>query len=218
VHPTAKIGEGARIGPFVTVAAGASVGARTALFEGARLYGDARVGDDCVIHANVVIRERCSVGNRVILASGVAIGTDGFGYRPSPDGRGIAKIPHIGTVVIEDDVEIGANSCVDRGKFGATLIDAGERARALTFGVKADLVESLGADKYVYFSISGAEARSEQLAELASESVIGENRFVARVSADSNAATGQTVELALDTTKLHVFDADTGVNLSALAR
>jgi UDP-3-O-[3-hydroxymyristoyl] glucosamine N-acyltransferase len=127
VHPTAKIGEGARIGPFVTIAAGASVGARTALFEGARLYGDARVGDDCVIHANVVIRERCSVGNRVILASGVAIGTDGFGYRPSPDGRGIAKIPHIGTVVIEDDVEIGANSCVDRGKFGATRIGAGTK-------------------------------------------------------------------------------------------
>jgi len=100
----------------------------------------------------------------------------------------------------------------------ATLIDAGERARALTFGVKADLVESLGADKYVYFSISGAEARSEQLAELASESVIGENRFVARVSAESKAATGQTVELALDTTKLHVFDADTGVNLSAPPR
>jgi UDP-3-O-[3-hydroxymyristoyl] glucosamine N-acyltransferase len=67
------------------------------------------------------------VGNRVILASGVAIGTDGFGYRPSPDGRGIAKIPHIGTVVIEDDVEIGANSCVDRGKFGATRIGAGTK-------------------------------------------------------------------------------------------
>jgi multiple sugar transport system ATP-binding protein len=100
----------------------------------------------------------------------------------------------------------------------AALIDAHQRAQSLTFGVNADLVESLGADKYVYFSTSGAGARSEQLAELASESGAGENRFVARVSADSNAATGQTVELALNPTKLHIFDADTGVNLSAPAR
>ncbi len=127
VHPTAEIGEGARIGAFVSVGAGAKVGARTALFEGVRLYEGATVGIDCVLHANVVIRERCVVGNRVILASGVAIGTDGFGYRPSSDGRGIAKVPHIGNVVIEDDVEIGANSCVDRGKFGATRIGMGSK-------------------------------------------------------------------------------------------
>ena len=97
----------------------------------------------------------------------------------------------------------------------ATLIDAHERANSLTFGVKADLVESLGADKYVYFSTSGAAARSAQLAELAAESGTGDNRFVARVSAESQASTGQTVELALDTTKLHIFDAETGVNLTA---
>lgn len=97
----------------------------------------------------------------------------------------------------------------------AALIDAHERANSLTFGVKADLVESLGADKYVYFSTSGAAARSAQLAELAAESGAGDNRFVARVSAESKASTGQTVELALDTTKLHIFDAETGVNLTA---
>jgi len=97
----------------------------------------------------------------------------------------------------------------------AALIDAHERGRALTFGVKADLVESLGADKYVYFSTSGAAARSAQLTELAAESSMGENRFVARVSAESKAATGQTVELALDTSKLHIFDVQTGVNLTA---
>jgi len=127
IHPDATIGEGARIGPFVSVAAGATVGPRTTLFEGVRLYPGVRIGADCTLHANVVIRERCMVGNRVILASGVVIGSDGFGYRPSPDGRGIAKIPHIGHVVIEDDVEIGANSCVDRGKFGASRIGAGTK-------------------------------------------------------------------------------------------
>lgn len=97
----------------------------------------------------------------------------------------------------------------------AALIDAAERARSLTFGVRADLVESLGADKYVYFSTGSDGAHSAHLAELAADSVGGEARYVARVSADSAAATGATVELALDATKLHVFDADTGVNLTA---
>jgi len=96
----------------------------------------------------------------------------------------------------------------------ATLVDAGERARALTFRVTADLVESLGADKYVYFTMPGAAARSAHLAEL-SEVGVGENRFVARVSAESVAATGQPVDLALDTAKVHVFDAETGLVLPA---
>jgi multiple sugar transport system ATP-binding protein len=100
----------------------------------------------------------------------------------------------------------------------ATLMEPHERARALTFGVRADLVESLGADKYVYFSTGGAGASSAQLAELAADSGVGHNRYVARVSADSAAATGQTVELALDITRLQVFDAVSGVNLTAHSR
>jgi len=97
----------------------------------------------------------------------------------------------------------------------ATLLEPHERARALTFGIRADLVESLGADKYVYFSAGGGSAQSAHLSELAADSGIGENRYVARVSADSRAATGQTVELALNAAKVHVFDAASGVNLSA---
>jgi multiple sugar transport system ATP-binding protein len=100
----------------------------------------------------------------------------------------------------------------------ATLMEPHERARALTFGVRADLVESLGADKYVYFSTGGAGASSAQLAELAADSGVGHNRYVARVSADSAAASGQTVELALDITRLQVFDAVSGVNLTAPSR
>jgi multiple sugar transport system ATP-binding protein len=100
----------------------------------------------------------------------------------------------------------------------ATLMEPHERARALTFGVRADLVESLGADKYVYFSTGGAGASSAQLAELAADSGVGHNRYVARVSADSAAASGQTVELALDITRLQVFDAVSGVNLTAHSR
>lgn len=128
VHPTAVIEPGARlgaevrIGPGCWVAAGAAVGDRTSLFAGVSIYPGASVGADCTFHSGVSIRERCRVGNRVILHSGVAIGTDGFGYRPAPGGRGILKVPHLGNVVLEDEVEIGANSCVDRGKFGSTVI------------------------------------------------------------------------------------------------
>ncbi len=122
VEPGARLGEGVRIGPGCWIAAGASVGDRTVLYAGVSIYPGATVGKDCTFHSNVSIRERCRVGDRVILHSGVAIGTDGFGYRPAPGGRGILKVPHLGNVVLEDEVEIGANSCVDRGKFGSTTI------------------------------------------------------------------------------------------------
>src|SRR6478672_6178907 len=94
------------------------------------------------------------------------------------------------------------------------LIDTYARIRALTFEVTVEMVESLGADKYVHFGVEGAGAQSAQLAELAADSSIGENEFVARVSAESAAAVGQQLELALDTAKLTLFDADSGVNLS----
>ena len=97
----------------------------------------------------------------------------------------------------------------------AALADPIERVRSLIFRVNADLVESLGADKYVYFSMPGAGAQSSHLAELAADSGVGHNRYVARVSGESSAATGHPVDLALDTAKLHLFDATSGVNLSA---
>jgi multiple sugar transport system ATP-binding protein len=99
----------------------------------------------------------------------------------------------------------------------ATLVDVLERIRALTFEVSIDLVESLGAEKYAYFTTGGDGAQSDQLAELAAESSgggAGGNQFVARLSADSPATGGQKIELALDTAKIHIFDANTGVNLS----
>lgn len=99
----------------------------------------------------------------------------------------------------------------------ASLIDGYQRLRALTFEVKADMVESLGAEKYVYFTAPGAGAQSEQLAELAADSGIGENEFIARVSASSTAAKGQPLELAFDTTKIAIFDADSGANLTVSA-
>jgi multiple sugar transport system ATP-binding protein len=96
----------------------------------------------------------------------------------------------------------------------AALIDAYQRLQALTFEVKVDMVESLGADKYVYFTTAGWDVHSAQLAELADESDGQENQFVARVPHESQAAKGQSLELACDTLKLAVFDADSGVNLT----
>jgi UDP-3-O-[3-hydroxymyristoyl] glucosamine N-acyltransferase len=94
---------------------------------GVRIHADVVVGASSILHANTVVRHECVIGRRVILHQNVSIGADGFGYRPAPDGRGLVKMPHIGNVVIEDDVEIGANSCVDRGKFGSTVIGAGTK-------------------------------------------------------------------------------------------
>ncbi|BBY05153.1 ABC transporter ATP-binding protein [Mycobacterium noviomagense] len=96
----------------------------------------------------------------------------------------------------------------------AALIDAYQRLQALTFEVKVDMVESLGADKYVYFTTAGWDVHAAQLAELAEESEGQENQFVARVPHESKAAKGQSLELACDTLKLAVFDADSGVNLT----
>jgi multiple sugar transport system ATP-binding protein len=96
----------------------------------------------------------------------------------------------------------------------AALIDTYARIRALTFEVKVDFVESLGADKYVHFKTEGGGAQAAQLAELAADSGVNENEFVARVSTQSTATPGQTMELAFDTSKITIFDADTGANLT----
>ena len=97
----------------------------------------------------------------------------------------------------------------------SALIDAYQRISALTFEVNVDMVESLGADKYVYFTAEGPPVRSEQLSELDAESGSAEHEFVARVPAASKAAKGAQLELAFDTTQIAVFDPETGVNLTA---
>jgi UDP-3-O-[3-hydroxymyristoyl] glucosamine N-acyltransferase len=127
VHPSAQLGARVRIGPQVTIDAGARIGDDVILHPGVRIYADVEIGEGCVLHANAVVRHRCRLGRRVILHQNVSIGADGFGYRPPRGGHGWVKIPHLGNVMIEDDVEIGANSCVDRAKFGTTLVGEGTK-------------------------------------------------------------------------------------------
>ncbi len=125
VDPSAVVDPTAVVGPQCCVAAGCRIGPRAILVAGVRLYRDVEIGEASVLHASVTVRERCVIGRRTTLHCGVAVGTDGFGYRPSA--TGLVKVPHLGNVVIGDDVEIGANTCIDRGKFGSTTIGDGTK-------------------------------------------------------------------------------------------
>lgn len=126
VADSARIGEGARIAAGVHVGDNARIGARATVHPGVVVYPEVSIGDDFTAHANVVIRERVRIGNRVTLAAGVALGGEGFGYIPLPGG-GVQNIRQIGTVELEDDVEIGANTTIDRAAIGVTRIEAGAK-------------------------------------------------------------------------------------------
>jgi UDP-3-O-[3-hydroxymyristoyl] glucosamine N-acyltransferase len=137
VSSRASVAEGARIDPsaevkdFAFVGAGATVGARTILFPGVVVGEGARVGDDCILYPNVVVRERCVVGNRCILQPGAVVGGDGFGFAFDMEGDGSGprhyKVPQSGIAELEDDVELGANSCVDRATLGRTVVRKGAK-------------------------------------------------------------------------------------------
>jgi UDP-3-O-[3-hydroxymyristoyl] glucosamine N-acyltransferase len=148
-HPTAHVAEGAYVGP------GARIGARTVLHPGVTVLDGAQIGDDCLLWPGVVVREGCVVGNRVILQPNVVIGSDGFGFAFDLEGDGEGpihrKVPQAGIVRIEDDVEIGACSCVDRATLGETVIGRGVKidnlvqvAHNVTVGPLALLVAQVG--------------------------------------------------------------------------
>ncbi len=129
VHPTACIdetaiiGEDCYIGPYAYIGEGVSVGRGCQIYAHVVVEKNAKVGEDCIFYPNVSVYHDCVVGNRVILHSGCVIGADGFGFAPAADGY--EKIPQIGNVVLEDDVEIGANACVDRSTMGSTYVRRG---------------------------------------------------------------------------------------------
>lgn len=125
VHRGARLGRDVSVAPFAVIEDGAVIGDRTVVFPGVFVGEDVSVGDDCVLHPNVVIYRGVRLGSRVILHAGCVIGADGFGYIPSPDG--LRKIPQVGTVEIGDDVEIGANTAVDRAALGVTRIGRGTK-------------------------------------------------------------------------------------------
>jgi UDP-3-O-[3-hydroxymyristoyl] glucosamine N-acyltransferase len=131
VMPEACIGTGVSLGEDITIYPGAIVGDNVTLGDGcvihpgAVIYAGVAIGDNTTIHANAVVRERCRIGNRCVIQPGAVIGSDGFGY--APDGSSYYPIPQIGIVVLEDDVEIGANTCIDRAALEVTLIRRGTK-------------------------------------------------------------------------------------------
>lgn len=126
VADNAKIGADVFIGAFCCVGENSEIGDETQIRAGAKIGDNVKIGKNCKIHPNVFIEDGCVIGDRVILHAGAIVGADGFGY--VRDGaKGYVKFPQIGTVIIEDDVEIGANTCVDRGALGETKIGAGTK-------------------------------------------------------------------------------------------
>src|SRR5436309_7873389 len=120
-----SLGEGVSIWPFVTLDDRVSIGRGTTLYPNVFVGEGSVIGEDCVIYPNVTIRERVTIGNRVIIHSGTVIGSDGFGY--IQEGGRHRKIPKVGTMLIEDDVELGANVTVDRATFGKTIVRRGTK-------------------------------------------------------------------------------------------
>ncbi len=122
----ASLGADVSVGPFVVIGAGAVIGARSVIYPNVVIGAGARVGEDCILHAHASLRDGVVLGNRVIIQNGAVIGSDGFGFVRQPDGSHL-KIPQYADVVIEDDVEIGANTTIDRPAIGETRIRAGTK-------------------------------------------------------------------------------------------
>lgn len=123
IAPTAKIGKEVYIAPFAYIGEGAVIGDNTAIYPHVTVCEHAQIGQNSILYPHVTVYHDCRIGNQCILHAGCVIGADGFGFAPSPEGY--EKIPQIGIVVIEDNVEIGANTCVDRSTMGATIVHKG---------------------------------------------------------------------------------------------
>ena len=124
ISPTAKIGENVYIAPFVFVGEGASIGNYASVDAGTYVGDNAIIGSNTTLHAGVKIEKECEIGANCIIHAGVVVGSDGFGFAPTTDGT-YRKIPQVGNVIVEDDVEIGANTTIDRATLGSTIIRKG---------------------------------------------------------------------------------------------
>ena len=123
IAASAKIGENVYIAPFVVVGENCEIGDGTMLYDGVSVGDGAKIGNECILYAHVTVYHGCRIGNNCILHSGCVIGADGFGFAPTLTGYN--KIPQMGIVTIEDNVEIGANTCIDRATMGSTIIHSG---------------------------------------------------------------------------------------------
>jgi UDP-3-O-[3-hydroxymyristoyl] glucosamine N-acyltransferase len=204
VADDAAIGLDVSIGAFVAIGAGAAIGARTIVYPHAVIGPRARVGDDCVIHSQVSIRERVVVGHRVTLHDGVVVGSDGFGFAPQKDGTHL-KIPQHADVVIEDDVEIGANTTIDRPAIGETRIRAGTKidnlvhiAHGVSIGRRSLLAAQVG--------IAGSTIVEDDVMVAGQSGVTGHVRVGAGAKIGAKSAVLQSVDAGSFVTGHPAFD------------
>jgi UDP-3-O-[3-hydroxymyristoyl] glucosamine N-acyltransferase len=127
VDPTAALGEGVSVGPAAVVEAGARIGARTEIRAGASVGRGARVGADCRLDPGARVAEGVVLGDRVVIGANAVVGSDGFGFLPAGPGKVPMRVPQTGSVVVEDDVDIGAGACVARARFGKTVVGRGAK-------------------------------------------------------------------------------------------
>ena len=164
ISEKATIGEGCYIGDFVVVEAGAKIGDNVQLYPQCYIGDNVTIGEGTKLYAGVKIYEGCVIGKNCILHAGAVIGADGFGFAPKADGT-FAKIPQLGNVILEDNVEIGANTCVDRAKTDSTIVHS---------GVKLDNLIQLGHNVEV-----GANTVMSAQVGIAGTTKVGSNCFIA---------------------------------------
>lgn len=140
IAPTAKIGENVYIGAFAYIGENVVIGDNTSVYPHAYIGDSTNIGNNCILYPNVTVYHECRIGNDCIIHSGAVIGADGFGFAPSA--TGYEKIPQIGTVIIEDKVEIGANTCIDRATMGATIVHSGVKLDNLVQIAHNDIIGS----------------------------------------------------------------------------
>lgn len=194
VHAEARVDPAATVGAGAVIDAGSVVGAHTIIGATAYVGREARVGADCRLHPGARLLDRCRLGDRVILHAGVVVGSDGFGYAVDADGRR-HKIPQLGVVVIEDDVEIGANSTVDRATFGETRIGRGTKidnlvqiAHNVTLGADCVIVSQAG--------IAGSSQVGARVTMGAQTGMVGHIRIADDVVLGARGAFGNNVRQA----------------------
>lgn len=191
IADSARIQADPAVGPFAVIGPGVKLGARATIHPHVTIGADVVIGDDVVIHPHVAIYSGCRIGSRVTIHAGTVIGSDGFGF--APDGEQYVKIPHLGTVQIDDDVEIGAGNTIDRATFGKTWIQRGTKtdnlvhvAHNVTVGEDSVLVAQVG--------ISGSVTIGKRVIIAGQSGVAGHLKIGDGVMVGAQSGIGQSVE------------------------
>ena len=206
IDPTADLGPDVAIGPFVSVGPRARIGARTTIAPHVVIGEGVSIGSDCVLHAHVSIREHVTIGRRAVLQNAAVVGSDGFGFARRPDGSH-QKIPQIGRVVIEDDVEIGAHSAIDRPAVGETRIGAGTKIDNLVqvaHGVKVGRNALLAAQS----GIAGSSVLDDDVVLAGQSGVTGHVHLGRGAMVGAKSAVTRDLEASRHVTGIPAIDVD----------